>query len=66
MTRWKGAAMKIMNQKHGNLTEAQLDELAALLYKAGYAVRKTKERLGNKETGRRIVVIEVIEEAKNE
>ena len=53
--------MKIQNQKHGTLSEADLLELAALLVKAGYTVKKAKERPHGKETGAYIHYIETVE-----
>jgi len=40
--------IKITNQKHGTLTEQDLIELARLLIKGGYTVRKSKERPSEK------------------
>ena len=55
---------KIRNQKHGTLTEAEMHDLGALLYKAGYTVRKMKERENGKETGRWVHVITFEGDAK--
>jgi len=48
---------KIQNQKCGTLTDADIHELGALLFKAGYTVRKIKERENGKENGRWVHVI---------
>jgi hypothetical protein len=42
---------RISNQKLGALTEADLLEIARYLVKAGYTVRRGRERRGNRETG---------------
>jgi len=36
--------MKVANQKHGTLTEADFLALAAILVKAGYTVRRGRAR----------------------
>ena len=50
--------MKIQNQKHGNLSEADRLELAGLLAKAGYLVRIGKEKLPGKPTAKFIHYVE--------
>ena len=50
--------MKITNQKHGALTEADLLDLAKLLVKAGYMVRKAKERQNGKDSGKYVHYVE--------
>ena len=56
--------MKITNQKHGTLTEADLLELAKLLVKAGYyGVHKGRERENGKQSGKYVHYVEY-EEAR--
>lgn len=38
--------MEIYKQKNGALTQTELLQIAALLVKAGYAVRRDKRKLG--------------------
>lgn len=53
---------KLYNQAHGKLTEAELAELAMLLVKAGYTVRKASEKKSEK-SAVRVHYIEATDDA---